>query len=135
MALMTQEEPAAGEDPLQLLLVDVLLNEDAAIDQSVIVVDQTSHIYRHLVLRIMHCRRFLRLRRRQSGQPSGYRSHDVSLPCSRGRWPIPRDSVEAFVPEVHLVALCLAATGHALFVRGAALPRIYVVLLEAASGT
>jgi hypothetical protein len=39
-----------------------------------------------------------------------------------------------FVPEVHLVALRLAATGHALFVRGAALPRIHIVLLEAASG-
>ena len=40
-----------------------------------------------------------------------------------------------FVPEVHLVALPIAAIYHALFVRGAALPRIRVVLLEAASGT
>ena len=134
LALMTQKEPAAGENPLELLLIDVLFNEDAAIDQSVIVVDQTSHIYRHLALRIIHCRRFLRLRRPPSGRLSGYRSHDVSLPRSRSRWPIPRHSVEAFVPEVHLVALRLAATGHAPFVRGAPLPGNHVVLLEAASG-
>src|SRR6201988_2037628 len=47
LALMAQKEPAAGENPLQLLLVDLGLNKKAPPDQSAIGVDQMSNIYFH----------------------------------------------------------------------------------------
>src|SRR5215469_1174358 len=36
LALMAQKEPAAGEDPLQFLLIDLGLDEDAATDQALL---------------------------------------------------------------------------------------------------
>ncbi len=47
---MAQEEPAAGKDPFQLLLVDLGLDEDAAADQSAIGVDETGDIRCHITL-------------------------------------------------------------------------------------
>src|ERR1700732_4184436 len=47
LAFMAQEEPAAGEDPLQLLLVELRLDEDAATDQTLLGVDQPQHIGFH----------------------------------------------------------------------------------------
>jgi hypothetical protein len=37
---MTQKEPAAGEDPLQLLLINIGFDEDTAANQSAIGIDE-----------------------------------------------------------------------------------------------
>ena len=47
LALVAQEKPATGEDPLQLLLVELRLDEDAATDQTLLGVDQPEHIGSH----------------------------------------------------------------------------------------
>src|ERR1700737_4771718 len=47
LALMAQEKPAAGEDPLQLLLVELRLDEYAATDQTLLGVVQPQHIGFH----------------------------------------------------------------------------------------
>src|SRR4029077_4082610 len=47
LALVAQEKPAAGEDPLQLLLVELRLDEDAATDQTLLGVDQPEHVGFH----------------------------------------------------------------------------------------
>ncbi len=44
---MAQKQPAAGEDTLQLLLVDVAFDEDTPADQTVLGVDQTLHVCHH----------------------------------------------------------------------------------------
>ena len=44
LGLMTQEEPTPGKDALQLLLVDVLLDEDAPAEQTLLGGDQTCNI-------------------------------------------------------------------------------------------
>ncbi len=50
LALMAKEEPTASENPLQLLLVDLGLDEDPAADQPVIGVDETGDVLRHTIL-------------------------------------------------------------------------------------
>ena len=50
LALMAQKEPAAGEDALQFLAVDLRLDKDAAADQSVLAVDETTDIAGHVIL-------------------------------------------------------------------------------------
>jgi len=50
LALVAQEQPAARENPLQLLLVDLRLDEDAAADQAILGIDQSVHV---------HCHRYL----------------------------------------------------------------------------
>src|SRR4029077_13672339 len=47
LALVAQEKPATGEDPLQLLLVELRLDEDAATDQTLLGVDQPEHVGFH----------------------------------------------------------------------------------------
>jgi hypothetical protein len=47
LALMTQKEPAAGEYPLQLLLINIRLDEDAATDEAVLGIDQPERIGFH----------------------------------------------------------------------------------------
>ena len=54
LALVAKEQPAASENPLQLLLVDLRLDEDAAADQPTIGVDQTGNVCRHITL-LFHC--------------------------------------------------------------------------------
>ena len=48
LAVVAQKEPAAGEDPLQFLLINIGLNEDAAADETIFVIDQSVHV--------VHCR-------------------------------------------------------------------------------
>ena len=43
LRLVAEEEPAAGKDLLQLLLVDFLVAEDAGVDDTVVGVDQGGH--------------------------------------------------------------------------------------------
>src|SRR5262249_14648722 len=50
LTFVAEEEPAAGEDPLQLLLVDLPLREDAATDAPVLDVDQARDIGVHETL-------------------------------------------------------------------------------------
>jgi len=47
LAFVAQKQPAAGEDSLQLLRVDLRLDKDAAADQAVLGIDQTAEINRH----------------------------------------------------------------------------------------
>ena len=47
LALVAQEQPAAGEDLLLLLLVDLRLDKDAAADEPVVAVDQPFEIADH----------------------------------------------------------------------------------------
>src|SRR5262249_13429209 len=47
LALMAQKQPAAGEDALQLLLVDVALDENAPTDEAVIDINQTLDVRQH----------------------------------------------------------------------------------------
>jgi len=47
LAVVAQEQPAARENLLELLLVDLLLDEDAATDQAVLGIDELEHIGRH----------------------------------------------------------------------------------------
>ena len=47
LTLVTQEEPTAGEDPLQFLLVDLRLDKDAAADETLIVIDHPAHFCGH----------------------------------------------------------------------------------------
>jgi hypothetical protein len=44
---VAQKEPAAGEDLLQLLRVDLRLDKDAAADQAVLGIDQTPEVRRN----------------------------------------------------------------------------------------
>src|SRR5262245_13528365 len=48
LALVAEEEPAPGEDPLQLLLVDLALDEDTATDATVLDVHQAGDIGCHV---------------------------------------------------------------------------------------
>src|SRR5438105_2605604 len=50
LALVAQKEPAARENPLLLLFVDLRLNKDAAADQTAIGIDQTTDIGSHVTL-------------------------------------------------------------------------------------
>src|SRR5262249_36560519 len=50
LALMAQKQPAAGEDLLQLLLVDPPLDEDAPADQAPVGIDQTADVRYHEAL-------------------------------------------------------------------------------------
>jgi hypothetical protein len=47
LALVAQEQPAAGKDLLQFLFIDLLLDEDAAADEAAIGVDERVHVRRH----------------------------------------------------------------------------------------
>ena len=47
LALVAQEQPAAGKDLLQFLFIDLLLDEDAAADEAAVGVDQRVHVRRH----------------------------------------------------------------------------------------
>src|SRR6516164_1195082 len=47
LALMAQKEPGAGEDPLQFLLIDLGLDEDAATDQALLGIYQPERIGFH----------------------------------------------------------------------------------------
>ena len=47
LAFVAQEQPTAGEDPLQLLLVDLRLDKDASADEAFIVIDQPVHLSGH----------------------------------------------------------------------------------------
>src|SRR5439155_17522803 len=47
LALMAQEQPAAGEDLLQLLLVDPRLDKDAPTDQTLFGIDQSECVCGH----------------------------------------------------------------------------------------
>src|SRR5215813_3678998 len=48
LALVAEEEPAASEDPLELLLVDLSLDEDATADQSVLGIDEIPDVPDHV---------------------------------------------------------------------------------------
>ena len=50
LALVAQKQPATREDALQLLLVDLRLDEDAAANQPALGIDQTGDVYPHWTL-------------------------------------------------------------------------------------
>src|SRR5258708_35342734 len=50
LTLVAQKKPAARENPLLLLFVDLGFNENAAADQSTIGIDQTTDIRSHVTL-------------------------------------------------------------------------------------
>src|SRR5262249_62165156 len=47
LAVVAQKQPAAGEDPFQLLLVDLRFNEDASTDQAMLGIHQTLCVRHH----------------------------------------------------------------------------------------
>jgi len=47
LAFMAQKQPAAGEDPLQLLLVDLRLDEDTPADKAVLGIHYMFYVHRH----------------------------------------------------------------------------------------
>ena len=53
LAVMAQKQPAAGEDLLQFLLVDLRLDEDAAADQAAFAVDEPGAVICHRRLPVM----------------------------------------------------------------------------------
>src|SRR5207253_11523585 len=91
LALMAQKEPAAGEDPLQLLPVDLRLDKDAAADQAAVAVDETTDVAGHVIL----LNRLLQLApscRRPSVAPSAGKIRGGCFRCSGSRWPRRRAS-------------------------------------------
>ena len=54
LTLVAEEEPAAGKDPFQLLLVDLTLDEDPLADESAIGVDEMSELCRNQLLISAH---------------------------------------------------------------------------------
>ena len=47
LAFVAQEQPTSSENPLQLLLIDLRLDKDAAADQTITIVDQSAHFSGH----------------------------------------------------------------------------------------
>src|SRR5439155_17432965 len=90
LAVMAQEQPAAREDALQFLAVDLRLDKDAAADQAALVIDETRDIARHTGL-LNRLPRLSPSSRLPSAGPSGDRTGDDCSRCSDGRWPRPLD--------------------------------------------
>src|SRR5205814_7260323 len=90
LAVVAKKQPAAREDALQFLSINLRLDKDAPTDQTALIVDQTRDVFRHPGLLTRPPLWRLRIRAsypRPSIAPSGDKSGGGCSRCSGGHSP------------------------------------------------